>query len=239
MRFRRPTPVLASAIVATVFLTYARPVQALNYLDYLDWACGGGKVSDSDMTKQLLTECGGQKQPRGGVTTCKALSGTPDACNSLSAGNETDSTCGGGSVVLAISGSTGSYLGWSVSGTLTARGAVAFTKSSSSCTAQPLSPVPTGGAGAFVQESGKAEVTAAFTASGTGSVTFLSVRVFSESVRKNCSDTTSVMFYEKSETLACEGGQKECCSDVDRSCCNAEEKPFELESNTDRLLSRD
>lgn len=196
---------------------------ALTGPDYLDWACGGGGVQDSAVKANLLTLCGGVEGVR---KACGVESGTPFACYSHQAKDPTQRRCSGGSVTINVTGTTGGYLGWSVTGSLTVSGSVVAEKTVARCQISPLDPSPSASGGTYVVLAGKAKLTAKFTAAGTGHIKFLGANIFGVSFKASCADDVEADIYELDSTTGC--GEAQPCAEGEDCWVQPDAAPLDV-----------
>lgn len=206
--YHRKHQAVGTAFLLSLAVSSPSPAWALNGLDFLDWACGGGGVASSSITDELLSDCAASAQPDEGKSVCEVLSGTPFACNDSQVDGPSKTSCRFNRVTLTATGQTGAYLGWQVSGSVTITGTIHAYKKTETCTLTPLSPTPTGDAGTYVAEAGTAWVVARFTAGGTGKIKFLGATVFGVSFKKTCEDSMSEKIFSEGSTAACEAVKK-------------------------------
>lgn len=192
---KRGAVAAALALVATV-----RAADASDLFTMLDWACDPDAANAAAVTADLLAAC---ELTAGAATACATLSGTPTACQRLTAGAPQAEDCGSNALVVTITGDSGSTLGWTVSGTLTVKAVFTFTMTSTTCAATSISPPPDGGAGTYVGRAGVATATASFTASGTGSISFLGGTIFSASHQEACTRTLTANGHTSASANAC------------------------------------
>lgn len=185
----------ALALVATV-----RAADASDALTMLDWACDPDADNGAAVKAALLAAC---ELTEGAATACATVSGTPTACQTLTAGDPASESCGGHALRLTITGDSGSTLGWTVSGTLTVQGVITFKLTSTTCAATSISPPPEGAGGTYVDRAGVATATASFTASGTGSISFLGGTIFSASHEESCTQTLTADGHTNASANAC------------------------------------
>lgn len=192
------------AVLLTLAAGAARPAPAwaLSAPDFLDWACGG-ETKASAIESDLLSDCGAKKQPKAGKSACDVVKGTPFACNTGIASGPNTSTCRKTTVNITVTGSTGGYLGWTVSGSVTVSGTVESSKSVDTCTLSPILPQPGGRGGTYVVEAGTASFHAKFSAGGSGSITFLGATIFGLSFEETCEDSLEAKIYRKDTAAGC------------------------------------
>lgn len=187
-------------VLAALGLVVAAPAHASNWLDLFEWACDENADNTATVKERLLDSCSVEE---GKATVCDTVSGTPEACNTLTPEAEKENLCDAAAVTLSLSAETGTA-GFTVSGTLQVAAVSKFTMTSQACTVTPKVPTPDGGAGTYVAEAGTAKAEASFVAQGTGKVTFLGGTIFSTTQTKSCDNTLSLDAKVVESVVACE-----------------------------------